>query len=90
MVQEGVLLNALIRQKVLPDMALNMWPSAKKPARWTRCSARSLISTKTKSSHGEGTHLHAGARDDRVGGRHCGIDLLAMYLPMFTVFDQIQ
>ncbi len=41
-------------------------------------------------SHGQGAHLDARARDDCGGGRNRGSILLAMYLPMFTVFDQIQ
>ena len=49
MVQEGVLLStALIRQKVLPDMALNMLAIGEETGEWTRCSARLPISTKTK------------------------------------------
>ena len=92
MVQEGVLLsNALIRQKVLPEMALNMLAIGEETGEMDK-----MLSKVADFYEDEvGTMVKAlpsmlePAMIVVVGGI-VGSILLAMYLPMFTVFDQIQ
>ena len=74
LVQDGVLLStSLIRQKVLPDMAISMV----------------AIGEETGEMDKMLTLMLEPAIIVVVGGI-VGSILLAMYLPMFTVFDQIQ
>ena len=92
MVQEGVLLsNALIRQKVLPDMALNMLAIGEETGEMDK-----MLSKVADFYEDEGgamvkalTSMLEPAMIVVVGGI-VGSILLAMYLPMFTVFDQIK
>ena len=75
MVQEGVLLsNALIRQKVLPDMALNMLAIGEETGEMDKNAQQSggLLRRRSRR-HGQGAHLDARARDDCGGGRNRGI-----------------
>ena len=92
MVQEGVLLStALIRQKVLPDMALNMLAIGEETGEMDRMLSKVAdfyedeVGTMVKAL----TSMLEPAMIVVVGGI-VGSILLAMYLPMFTVFDQIQ
>jgi len=92
MVQEGVLLsNALIRQKVLPDMALNMLAIGEETGEMDKMLSKVAdfyedeVSAMVKAL----TSMLEPAMIVVVGGI-VGSILLAMYLPMFTVFDQIQ
>ena len=92
MVQEGVLLsNALIRQKVLPDMALNMLAIGEETGEMDKMLSKVAdfyedeVGTMVKAL----TSMLEPAMIVVVGGI-VGSILLAMYLPMFTVFDQIQ
>ena len=74
LVQDGVLLStSLIRQKVLPDMAISMV----------------AIGEETGEMDKMLTLMLEPAIIVVVGGI-VGSILLAMYLPMFTIFDQIQ
>ncbi|CAE20193.1 pili biogenesis protein [Prochlorococcus marinus str. MIT 9313] len=92
LVQEGVLLSAaLIRQKVLPDMALNMLAIGEETGEMDQMLSKVAdfyedevsSSVKTLTSMLEPAMIV-------VVGVIVGSILLAMYLPMFTVFDQIQ
>ena len=92
MVQEGVLLsNALVRHKVLPDMALNMLAIGEETGEMDKMLSKVAdfyedevgAMVKALTSMLEPTMIVV------VGGI-VGSILLAMYLPMFTVFDQIQ
>ena len=92
MVQEGVLLsNALIRHKVLPDMALNMLAIGEETGEMDKMLSKVAdfyedeVSAMVKAL----TSMLEPAMIVLVGGI-VGSILLAMYLPMFTVFDQIQ
>ena len=92
MVQEGVLLStALIRQKVLPDMALNMLAIGEETGEMDRMLSKVAyfyedeVGAMVKAL----TSMLEPAMIVVVGGI-VGSILLAMYLPMFTVFDQIQ
>ena len=92
MVQEGVLLStALTRQKVLPDMALSMLSIGEETGEMDRMLSKVAdfyedeVSTSVKAL----TSMLEPAMIVVVGGI-VGSILLAMYLPMFTVFDQIQ
>ena len=92
MVQEGVLLsNALIRHKVLPDMALNMLAIGEETGEMDKM----LIKVADFYEDEVGAMVKALTSMLEpamivVVGRIVGSILLAMYLPMFTVFDQIQ
>ena len=92
LVQEGVLLStALIRQKVLPDMALNMLSIGEETGEMDKMLSKVAdfyedeVSAMVKAL----TSILEPAMIVVVGGI-VGSILLAMYLPMFTVFDQIQ
>ena len=92
LVQEGVLLSAaLIRQKVLPDMALNMLAIGEETGEMDQMLSKVAdfyedeVSTSVKAL----TSMLEPAMIVVVGGI-VGSILLAMYLPMFSVFDQIQ
>ena len=92
LVQEGVLLStALIRQKVLPDMALNMLSIGEETGEMDKMLSKVAdfyedeVSAMVKAP----TSMLEPAMIVVVGGI-VGSILLAMYLPMFTVFDQIQ
>ena len=92
MVQEGFLLStALIRQKVLPDMALNMLAIGEETGEMDRMLSKVAdfyedeVETMVKAL----TSMLEPAMIVVVGGI-VGSILLAMYLPMFSVFDQIQ
>ena len=92
MVQEGVLLStALIRQKVLPDMALNMLAIGEETGEMDKMLSKVAdfyedeVSAMVKAL----TSMLEPAMIVIVGGI-VGSILLAMYLPMFSVFDQIQ
>jgi len=92
LVQEGVLLSvALIRQKVLPDMALSMLAIGEETGDMDQMISKVAdfyedeVSTSVKAL----TSMLEPAMIVVVGGI-VGSILLAMYLPMFTVFDQIQ
>ena len=92
MVQEGVLLStALIRQKVLPDMALNMLAIGEETGEMDKMLSKVAdfyedeVSAMVKAL----TSMLEPAMIVVVGGI-VGSILLAMYLPMFTVFDQIK
>ena len=92
MVQEGVLLStALIRQKVLPDMALNMLAIGEETGEMDKMLSKVAdfyedeVSAMVKAL----TSMLEPAMIVVVGGI-VGSILLAMYLPMFTIFDQIQ
>ena len=92
LVQEGVLLStALISQKVLPDMALNMLSIGEETGEMDKMLSKVAdfyedeVSAMVKAL----TSMLEPAMIVVVGGI-VGSILLAMYLPMFTVFDQIQ
>ena len=92
MVQEGVLLStALIRQKVLPDMALNMLAIGEETGEMDKMLSKVAdfyedeVSAMVKAL----TSMLEPAMIVVVGGL-VGSILLAMYLPMFSGFDQIQ
>ena len=92
LVQEGVLLStALTRQKVLPDMALSMLSIGEETGEMDQMLSKVAdfyedeVSTSVKAL----TSMLEPAMIVVVGGI-VGSILLAMYLPMFTVFDQIQ
>ena len=92
LVQEGVLLStALIRQKVLPDMALNMLSIGEETGEMDKMLSKVAdfyedeVSAMVKAL----TSMLEPAMIVVVGGI-VGSILLAMSLPMFTVFDKIQ
>ena len=92
MVQEGVLLsNALIRQKVLPDMALNMLAIGEETGEMDKMLSKvaDFYEDEVGAMVKALTSMLEPAMIVVVGGI-VGSILLAMYLPMFTVFDQIQ
>ena len=92
MVQEGALLSdALIKQKVLPDMALNMLAIGEETGEMDRMLSKVAdfyedeVSTTTKAL----TSLLEPMMIVVVGGI-VGSILLAMYLPMFSIFDHVR
>ncbi len=92
MVQEGVLLStALTRQKVLPDMALSMLSIGEETGEMDRMLSKvaDFYEDDVSASVKALTSMLEPAMIVVVGGI-VGSILLAMYLPMFTVFDQIQ
>ena len=92
MVQEGILLStALIRQKVLPDMALNMLAIGEETGEMDRMLSKvaDFYEDEVGAMVKALTSMLEPAMIVVVGGI-VGSILLAMYLPMFTVFDQIQ
>ena len=92
MVQEGVLLsNALIRQKVLPDMALKMLAIGEETGEMDKMLSKvaDFYEDEVGAMVKALTSMLEPAMIVVVGGI-VGSILLAMYLPMFTVFDQIQ
>ncbi|MEC7382422.1 MAG: type II secretion system F family protein [Cyanobacteriota bacterium] len=92
LVQEGVLLSAaLIRQKVLPDMALNMLAIGEETGEMDQMLSKvaDFYEDEVSSSVKALTAMLEPAMIVVVGVI-VGSILLAMYLPMFTVFDQIQ
>ena len=92
MVQEGVLLsNALIRQKVLADMALNMLAIGEETGEMDKMLSKvaDFYEDEVAAMVKALTSMLEPAMIVVVGGI-VGSILLAMYLPMFTVFDQIK
>ena len=92
LVQEGVLLSAaLIRQKVLPDMALTMLAIGEETGEMDQMLSKvaDFYEDEVSSSVKALTSMLEPAMIVVVGVI-VGSILLAMYLPMFTVFDQIQ
>ena len=92
MVQEGVLLStALIRQKVLPDMALNMLAIGEETGEMDKMLSKvaDFYEDEVGAMVKTLTSMLEPAMIVVVGGI-VGFILLAMYLPMFSVFDQIQ
>ncbi len=92
MVQEGVLLStALTRQKVLPDMALSMLSIGEETGEMDQMLSKvaDFYEDEVSASVKALTSMLEPAMIVVVGGI-VGSILLAMYLPMFTVFDQIQ
>ena len=86
-----LLSSALIRQKMLPDMALNMLAIGEETGEMDKMLSKVAdfyedeVSALTMAL----TSMLEPAMIVVVGGI-VGSILLAMYLPMFTVFDQIQ
>ena len=92
MVQEGILLStALIRQNVLPDMALNMLAIGEETGEMDKMLSKvaDFYEDEVEAMVKALTSMLEPAMIVVVGGI-VGSILLAMYLPMFTVFDQIQ
>ena len=92
MVQEGVLLStALIRQNVLPDMALNMLAIGEETGEMDKMLSKvaDFYEDEVGAMVKALTSMLEPAMIVVVGGI-VGSILLAVYLPMFTVFDQIQ
>ena len=92
LVQEGVLLStALMRQKVLPDMALNMLSIGEETGEMDKMLSKvaDFYEDEVGAMVKALTSMLEPAMIVVVGGI-VGSILLAMYLPMFTVFDQIQ
>jgi type IV pilus assembly protein PilC len=92
LVQEGVLLStALTRQKVLPEMALSMLSIGEETGEMDQMLSKvaDFYEDEVSASVKALTSMLEPARIV-VGGGIVGSILLAMYLPMFTVFDQIQ
>ena len=92
LVQEGVLLStALTRQKVLPDMALSMLSIGEETGEMDQMLSKvaDFYEDEVSASVKAMTSMLEPAMIVVVGGI-VGSILLAMYLPMFTVFDQIQ
>jgi len=90
--QEGVLLStALTRQKVLPDMALSMLSIGEETGEMDQMLSKvaDFYEDEVSASVKALTSMLEPAMIVVVGGI-VGSILLAMYLPMFTVFDQIQ
>ena len=91
MVQEGMLLSdALIRQKVLPDMALSMLAIGEETGEMDKMLTKvaDFYEDEVGAMVKALTSMLEPAMIVVVGGI-VGSILLAMYLPMFTVFDQI-
>ena len=92
LVQEGVLLStALTRQKVLPDMALSMLSIGEETGEMDQMLSKvaDFYEDEVSASVKALTSMLEPAMIVVVGGI-VGSILLAMYLPMFSVFDQIQ
>ena len=92
LVQEGVLLStALIRQKVLPDMALSMLSIGEETGETDKMLSKvaDFYEDEVGAMVKALTSMLEPAMIVVVGGI-VGSILLAMYLPMFTVFDQIK
>ena len=92
LVQEGVLLStALIRQNVLPDMALNMLAIGEETGEMDKMLSKvaDFYEDEVEAMVKALTSMLEPAMIVVVGGI-VGSILLAMYLPMFSVFDQIQ
>ena len=92
LVQEGVLLStALIRQKVLPEMALNMLAIGEETGEMDKMLSKvaDFYEDEVGAMVKALTSMLEPAMIVVVGGI-VGSILLAMYLPMFTVFDQIK
>jgi len=92
LVQEGVLLStALIRQKVLPDMALSMLAIGEETGEMDQMLSKvaDFYEDEVSAAVKALTSMLEPAMIVVVGGI-VGSILLAMYLPMFTVFDQIK
>jgi type IV pilus assembly protein PilC len=92
LVQEGVLLStALTRQKVLPEMALSMLSIGEETGEMDQMLSKvaDFYEDEVSASVKALTSMLEPAMIVVVGGI-VGSILLAMYLPMFTVFDQIQ
>ena len=90
--QDGVLLStALTRQKVLPDMALSMLSIGEETGEMDQMLSKvaDFYEDEVSASVKALTSMLEPAMIVVVGGI-VGSILLAMYLPMFTVFDQIQ
>ena len=86
-----VLQQDLIRQKVLPDMALNMLAIGEETGEMDRMLSKvaDFYEDEVGAMVKALTSMQEPAMIVVVGGI-VGSILLAMYLPMFTVFDQIQ
>ena len=92
LVQEGVLLStALIRQKVLPDMALSMLSIGEETGEMDKMLSKvaDFYEDEVGAMVKALTSMLEPAMIVVVGGI-VGSILLAMYLPMFSVFDQIK
>ena len=92
LVQEGVLLStALIRQQVLPEMALSMLAIGEETGEMDQMLSKvaDFYEDEVSAAVKALTLMLEPAMIVVVGGI-VGSILLAMYLPMFTVFDQIQ
>ncbi|MFM1899710.1 MAG: type pilus assembly protein PilC [Cyanobacteriota bacterium] len=92
LVQEGVLLStALNRQKVLPEMALSMLAIGEETGEMDQMLSKvaDFYEDEVSAAVKALTSMLEPAMIVVVGGI-VGSILLAMYLPMFTVFDQIQ
>ena len=92
LVQEGVMLSAaLIRQNVLPDMALSMLAIGEETGEMDQMLSKvaDFYEDEVTASVKALTSMLEPAMIVVVGGI-VGSILLAMYLPMFTVFDQIK
>ena len=92
MVQEGVLLStALVRQQVLPDMALNMLSIGEETGEMDKMLSKvaDFYEDEVGAMVKALTSMLEPAMIVVVGGI-VGSILLAMYLPMFTVFDKIK
>ena len=91
LVQEGVLLSkALIRQKVLPDMALNMLAIGEETGEMDKMLSK--VADFYEDEVGAMVKALTSALEPAmivVVGGIVGSILLEMYLPMFTIFDQI-
>ena len=91
MVQEGVLLStALIRQKVLPDLALNMLAIGEETGEMDKMLSKvaDFYEDEVGAMVKALTSMLEPAMIVVVGGI-VGSILMAMYLPMFTVFEQL-
>ena len=92
MVQEGVLLStALIHQKVMPDLALNMLAIGEETGEMDKMLSKvaDFYEDEVGAMVKALTSMLEPAMIVVVGGI-VGSILMAMYLPMFSVFDQIQ
>jgi type IV pilus assembly protein PilC len=92
LVQEGVMLSAaLIRQNVLPDMALSMLAIGEETGEMDQMLSKvaDFYEDEVTAAVKALTSMLEPAMIVVVGGI-VGSILLAMYLPMFTVFDQIK
>ena len=92
LVQEGVLLStALIRQQVLPEMALSMLAIGEETGEMDQMLSKvaDFYEDEVSAAVKALTSMLEPAMIVVVGGI-VGSILLAMYLPMFTVFGQIQ